>query len=433
MGVRNYILSSLARYWPLAPEAVQELPIPDLMERIAGLPASHQTPVPLPEWAADLAPEGRIPVPSGLIAPGERPLWRRTDWLSASFWRLNCQAERDFEARHGPIHSNSARLTGFDPAMWQRCWVNRTALFLRRWAARRADADESRLGPLPPAEIVLTCDVDALDKTLAVRLKQTVFRLMGALSAARSRDTGQALFGLRKAAVFALSNGDYDAFPLMAEATASLQVRKVCNVFAGRNGRPVKERLLMDPAYDLGHPALGRLAAACRQHGWEMGLHQSYGTWNDERAMTEERQALESWWGAPVSACRQHWLRFSFAHTWKAQQAAGLAEDLTLGFNDRPGFRCAAALQFHPWDDAHGGPMRLSALPLALMDGQLFAYTAPRKAARRQVMAALIDEIREVRGQAAILWHPHSLSRDFGWAEDFHHLTRLLQPPRTAS
>src|SRR5204863_250619 len=159
-----------------------------------------------------------------------------------------------------------------DPRQFERAWVNRMYLFLRRWAAHYAQADEDRLlGPLPAAQIIITHDVDAIRKTPEIRIKQGAFHAWN---------------GVRSA---------------------------------------------------MG----GHLAKAA---------------------------------GAELVACRQHWLLFSWGHTWCAQEAAGLRRDATLGFNDRPGFRNSAALEFEPWDFARERPCALHALPMVFMDSHFYDY-----------------------------------------------------------
>ena len=56
--------------------------------------------------------------------------------------------------------------------------ANRILLLIRRLEAERLKVDEATLfGPLPAAKVFLTHDIDALDKTLQIRLKQSVFEL----------------------------------------------------------------------------------------------------------------------------------------------------------------------------------------------------------------------------------------------------------------
>lgn len=136
----------------------------------------------LPEWSDDLGSGGGLLVPRSLIVTTEGPEWARTDWLSVIFWYLNGNAERCFEEQNGSIHSYSSHLKQWDSRIWDHAWVNRIALFLRRWAARELNRSEVDVfGPLPEANIVLTHDLDAIQKTMAIRFKQTIFILWNSL------------------------------------------------------------------------------------------------------------------------------------------------------------------------------------------------------------------------------------------------------------
>ena len=126
--------------------------------------------------------------------------------------------------------------------------------------------------------------------------------------------------------------------------------------------------------------------------------------------------------GSPVQDCRQHWLKFTWAATWQAQATAGFTRDSTLGFNDRPGFRTGAALEYRPLI----GAAAFTTTPLVLMDSQFYDYGLIAPDARQSAMAAWTSEVRAVGGTAAVLWHPHTLAPDYGWGVGFGELLKLL-------
>jgi hypothetical protein len=153
--------------------------------------------------------------------------------------------------------------------------------------------------------------------------------------------------------------------------------------------------------------------------GWQVGLHQSFNAWAEPELMREQRVQIERALNLPVTSCRQHWLRFSWERTWRAQQEAGLELDCTLGFNDRPGFRNGAALCYSPWDDDIKRPMKLKILPLMLMDSHLYDYLQLTEVQRNEQVRRWLDEIRQVRGAATVVWHQRAWARDYGWDKTY--------------
>jgi hypothetical protein len=103
-----------------------------------------------------------------------------------------------------------------------------------------------------------------------------------------------------------------------------------------------------------------------------------------------------------------------------------LRHDTTLMFNDRPGFRTAAALSWHPWDQRQQAPHRIRVTPSILMDSHLYDYQPRAPAGRRDAIAGWLAEVRQVGGQAAVVWHPHTLSDDYGWAAGFDELLMAI-------
>jgi hypothetical protein len=54
-----------------------------------------------------------------------------------------------------------------------------------------------------------------------------------------------------------------------------------------------------------------------------------------------------------------------------------------------------------------------------VMDSHLYDYAELDPEAREKRLRHFVDEVRAVSGEAAILWHPHTLSADYGWEEGF--------------
>ena len=98
----------------------------------------------------------------------------------------------------------------------------------------------------------------------------------------------------------------------------------------------------------------------------------------------------------------------------------------TLGFNDRPGFRTGHSLRVRPWDRVTGTAMRLETIPTVFMDSHFYDYGQIDAGAIRGAMKYWIDEVRSVGGEAAVNWHPHTITKVYGWRDGFEELLALL-------
>lgn len=414
----------LERYWPRGAERITSLPLPETSDsRARELPPRLET-IELPQWAADIAVSGSLLVPAHCVAGGPDAPWMRVDWLAAADWFLHGTAEKEFEKRHGPIHSYSYRLRGWDSRMWERAWINRIALFLRRWASIANSRSEDELfGPRPAAEIVVTHDVDAVCKTSAIRIKQSAFRAFQSLRRLGGGEVAAALRKSTDALRFLLQHENYWFFDRITALEDRFGIRSHFNFYAGAGGwRRGPKAMLFDPGYDVRTPRIRAELHRLSAGGWTIGLHHSHDAWSDADRMREEREYLEQAVGAPVTSCRQHWLRFSWSSTWRAQREAGLQLDTTMAFNDRPGFRNSAALPLRPF----GLTTKFEALPTVLMDSHFFDYAQMTDEERPARMASWIDEIRAVGGVAAVLWHQQVMGRDYGWGDGYVELLRII-------
>lgn len=101
--------------------------------------------------------------------------------------------------------------------------------------------------------------------------------------------------------------------------------------------------------------------------------------------------------------------------------------DTTLMFNDRPGFRTSSALEWQPWNARLGEPHQLKAKSTVFMDSHFYDYAAMSRQRRHSEIHRWVRECHEVRGQAAVLWHPHTLSQDYGWSDGFDYTLAALK------
>ncbi len=83
-------------------------------------------------------------------------------------------------------------------------------------------------------------------------------------------------------------------------------------------------------------------------------------------------------------------------------------------------------MRAHPWDPARGAALSLQAIPTVAMDSHFYDYRLLSPEERTADMRRWIEEVRAVRGVAAVLWHPHTLSPDVGWADGFDQMRKVL-------
>ena len=417
----KHMLRAGDRYFIGNSSRLQALPVAELPFPVVAGPLKLIDVV-LPDWGAHWGCDGVLAVPLECCADSAVPHWEQVDWWLAAFLLLEGWHEQVWELQHDPIHSYAFRLHGWDDRVWDRAWVNRIALFLRAWTAHQAGMAEATLfGPVPRAELLLTHDVDAVTKTWAIRLKQSTFLGINILRLLMRGSLGEAGARLMLALRFMFLSSDWWNLNEMREMERRVGLRSQFNFYADDRAKSLS-RWLFDPGYDVTLPRLATLLKSLAREGWRVGLHQSYDAWKAPALMRRQRERLQSLLPVSVRSCRQHWLRFSWKETWRAQAEAGFHQDTTLMFNDRPGFRVAAALAWTPWNIFQGNDDSFKALPTVLMDSHFYDYQPMNADERRAALKHWLSEVVAVGGQAAVLWHPHTISADYGWREGFQEL-----------
>lgn len=173
----------------------------------------------------------------------------------------------------------------------------------------------------------------------------------------------------------------------------------------------------MDAGYEIDSSTMRRLLRRIHRRGHEIGLHPSFNTFLDSSALVREagrlrtvcddegiRQAL---WGG-----RMHYLRWRTPLTARAWEAAGMDYDSTLGYADHVGFRCGTCVEFQAFDPVQDRALNLRIRPLVAMEASVIseAYMGlGTTQAALDVLVALKNRCRAVRGTFTLLWHNSEL------------------------
>ena len=176
----------------------------------------------------------------------------------------------------------------------------------------------------------------------------------------------------------------------------------------------------MDADYEPEHPAIRTLMRRIHQRGHEIGLHPSYNSYRHPEAIAAEAKRLrkiateegieQAQWGG-----RMHYLRWEQPTTLRAWADAGMNYDSTLGYADRPGFRCGTCFEYSAFDPVAGEVLQLRVRPLVVMECSVMDVCYLGLGNGDAALAKfrhLENSCRAVGGCFTVLWHNSSLNAE---------------------
>ena len=184
----------------------------------------------------------------------------------------------------------------------------------------------------------------------------------------------------------------------------------LCSAFYFICGRTDAAR---DSDYEIEDAPMRELLRCIHERGHEIGLHPSYNTWLDPRALADESARLkrvcaeerieQTGWGG-----RMHYLRWQHPTTMNRWEHAGMDYDSTLGFADRPGFRCGTCFEYPAFDPVAGKMLDLRIRPLIAMDCSVTSPIYMGLGTGREARDAFLKlkaACAAVNGTFTLLWH----------------------------
>ena len=181
-----------------------------------------------------------------------------------------------------------------------------------------------------------------------------------------------------------------------------------------------------DALYDVDHPAIRTLIRRIHERGHEVGLHPSFNSYFDpgviaseaanlKRVCVEEGVFQNAWGG------RMHFLRWRHPETMRALDNAGMDYDSTLGYPERPGFRCGTCIEYQGFDPVAQEALSLRIRPLIAMDVSVVAKEYLGIGLSDDARAEFLrqkEACKRVRGSFSLLWHNSELESTV--AKDFY-------------
>ena len=171
-----------------------------------------------------------------------------------------------------------------------------------------------------------------------------------------------------------------------------------------------------DGHYCLEEPRVRALMRRMHDRGHEIGIHPSYNTYRDGALLRKEVDRLgrvmdEEGIKQDELGSRMHYLRWSTPETARHLEAAGVDYDTTLGYADRPGFRCGTCHEYRMFDPLERRQLKLRQRPLIVMECSLLSdqYKGLQHEMALMEMKKLKATCEGFGGSFNFLWHNSQL------------------------
>lgn len=199
----------------------------------------------------------------------------------------------------------------------------------------------------------------------------------------------------------------FNTFDWLMDVSEANNLQSAFYFICGRTDR------LRDADYELENPVIRNLMRRIHERGHEIGLHPSYGTYKTPELIKKEAERLkrvaaeegifQKHWGG-----RMHYLRWEQSTTLRAWNDACMTYDSTLGYADRPGFRCGTCHEYIAFDPVRQEELELVVRPLVAMECSIISFMYLGLNDADQILDKLMQlksKCYSVGGMFTLLWH----------------------------
>ena len=277
----------------------------------------------------------------------------------------------------------------------QRPVVNEYALFLRKcvlWMGIESS-------PMPVGQVTMSFDIDYIYKWKLFR------NLLGAWKRAwpNVQQSKKDFFSY----MASLKNPLADPYNNFEYVFQELKKNQISATFYFKAENYATDFDKAD--YKLDDERLQHVLTAIRELGYQVGLHPSYASFEEQALLASEKSKLQAAMNNKVLRVRQHFLRIEFPHTFTRFQEAGFKTDCSSMYTQYPGFRNGICSEFNYFDFMGRKTLDLRLIPLIDMMYEDRSHELDK-------VVAEMKELSEISllygGKAKLLWHNSDLDND---------------------
>jgi hypothetical protein len=260
--------------------------------------------------------------------------------------------------------------------------------------------------------IELSHDVDYIEKTLPLRLKQTAFNGYNTLKAIAEPKIF--IKKIIKTFCFLFSSPSYWCFDYWQKIENTHNKKSTFYVYA-KVGKVSFRKWLLDPSYDIANnKILQKKLKQLNDDGFEIGLHGSYESANDFEKLKHEKETLEKALGFEITKTRQHWLNY-FEDVTPYSHSKLFKFDSTLAWNDIIGFRSGIASKYKPFDFKEEKAFDHQIIPQIIMDSNVYDYANDERIYEKARNILTLSKTISKNTYVSISWHQRVCSADYNW------------------
>lgn len=147
----------------------------------------------------------------------------------------------------------------------------------------------------------------------------------------------------------------------------------------------------------------------------ETGIHLSFKSHISSTKSQTEINRLEEITGKKVNINRYHYLRFHVHTSYPRLVKHGIAEDYSMGYAPRAGFRAGICVPFYFFNLKTNEQTDLKIFPFTFMDATFTHYYRMDNEAALEKMRKLMNTVYEVGGMCIGIWHNSSFTEQKEW------------------
>lgn len=145
---------------------------------------------------------------------------------------------------------------------------------------------------------------------------------------------------------------------------------------------------------------------------YPIGIHPSYRTFLSDTIFRQELSKLVDILGQAVSASRFHYLRQSIPYSYYPLMRAGITQEYSMGYADKPGFRAGTCTPYPFFDLFDNTAKNLKIFPFAIMDKSLLNIVRYDPNQAFELVKRLVQVIKNVNGNFVSVWHIDHLAQN---------------------